>query len=309
MNLTLPDGLRARLHLPTLPALPARLGPVVDRLPGWLPGRSSGPVVVPDRLSIFDPVDLGADEYGARVSVMLAYRNLLIGGEPGGGKSNGIQSILGHAALCPDVRLYLFDGKEVELPMWEPLAEWFVGPDTDEAIAVLEMLRSEMTACYARLRGQAVRKVDVTTGGGMALVVIDELALYSSTFGTGEQQKQFNRLLRDLIARGRAAGVIVVAATQRPSADVIPTSLRDLFAFRWALRCSTAAASDIILGESWASQGFTATDIDPADSGRGIGYLLAEGGIPRRFKAARLTDADIAVLVAAGLTLRSGGAR
>ncbi len=310
MNLHLPADLRARLHLPALPvlpalpALPALPRSVADRLPGWLPGRPSGPVVVSDRLSIFDPVDVGADEYGQRMSVMLAYRNLLIGGEPGGGKSNGIQSILGHAALCPDLRLYLFDANEVQFAPWAPLAEWFVGPDTDEAITVLEMLRSEMTACYTRLRGNNSRKVGPETAGGMALVVIDELALYSATFGTTEQQKQFNRCLRDLIARGRAAGVIVVAATQRPSADIIPTSLRDLFAFRWALRCSTAAASDIILGEGWASQGYTATDIDPADSGRGIGYLLAEGGIPRRFKAAHLTDSDIAALVAAGLTLR-----
>ncbi len=299
MNLHLTGGLRARLPVSALPALPW------DRMPSWLPRPSAGPVAVPDRLSIFDPVDLGADEYGARVSVMLAYRNLLIGGEPGGGKSNGIQSILGHAALCPDVRLYLFDANEVQFAPWSPLAEWFVGPDTDEAVTVLEMLRSEMTACYSRLRGQSARKVGPETAGGMALVVIDELALYSSTFGTTEQQKMFNRCLRDLIARGRAAGVIVVAATQRPSADIIPTSLRDLFAYRWAFRCSTDASSDIILGEGWASQGCTATDIDPADSGRGIGYLLAEGGIPRRFKAAHLTDSDITELVAAGLTLRA----
>jgi S-DNA-T family DNA segregation ATPase FtsK/SpoIIIE len=297
----LSTDLRARLHVPALPALPG-----LDRLPAWIPRRTAGPAVVPDRLSIFDPVDLGADDYGQRVAVMLAYRNLLVAGEPGAGKSTGVQSVLGHAALCPEVRLYLFDANEVQFAPWEPLAEWFVGPDTDEAVSVLEMLRAEMTACYARMRGNS-RKVGPGTPGGIALVAIDELALYSATFGTSAQQKQFNVCLRDLIARGRAAGVIVVAATQRPSADIIPTSLRDLFAYRWAFRCSTDASSDIILGEGWASQGHTATDIDPADSGRGIGYLLAEGGVPRRFKAANLTDADIAVLVAAGLVLR--GAR
>ena len=77
------------------------------------------------------------------------------------------------------------------------------------------------------------------------------------------------------LSRGRAAGVIVVAATQRPSADIIPTSLRDLFAFRWAFRYTTNAASDTLLGQGWASSGYTATDINP--EARGVGWLLAEG--------------------------------
>lgn len=108
--------------------------------------------------------------------MLLAYRNLLIGGEPGSGKSNPIQSVLGHAALCPDVRLYLFDANEVQFAPWEPLAEWFVGPDTDEAITVLEMLRVEMTATYGRMKGNA-RKVAPGEAGGIAVVFIDELAL------------------------------------------------------------------------------------------------------------------------------------
>ena len=38
--------------------------------------------------SMFDPVHLGTDEYGGPVYVNLAERNMLIGGEPGGGKSS-----------------------------------------------------------------------------------------------------------------------------------------------------------------------------------------------------------------------------
>jgi DNA segregation ATPase FtsK/SpoIIIE-like protein len=47
--------------------------------------------------------------------------------------------------------------------------------------------------------------------------------------------------------------MVTVATTQKPSADVVPTFLRDLFGFRWALRCSTPEASDTILGRGWAS--------------------------------------------------------
>ena len=38
-------------------------------------------------LSIFQPVHVGIDEFGELVYVELAERNMLIGGEPGGGKS------------------------------------------------------------------------------------------------------------------------------------------------------------------------------------------------------------------------------
>jgi S-DNA-T family DNA segregation ATPase FtsK/SpoIIIE len=56
-------------------------------------------------LSIFDPVFLGLDEDGQHVTIELVYRNILIGGEPGSGKSVGLNDLVAHAALSPDVRL------------------------------------------------------------------------------------------------------------------------------------------------------------------------------------------------------------
>ena len=89
-------------------------------------------------------------------------------------------------------------------------------------------------------------------------------------------------------------GIIPVEATQRPSADIIPTSLRDLFGYRWAFRCSTEATSDTILGHGWANMGYSATEIDP--QARGVSWLRAEDGIPRRVKAAYLTDSTSSTL-------------
>ena len=51
------------------------------------------------------------------------------------------------------------------------------------------------------------------------------------------------------------SGFCVLAATQRPSTDIVAGSLRALFAFRWALRCSTPDDSDTILGRRWAARG------------------------------------------------------
>ena len=85
----------------------------------------------------------------------------------------------------------------------------------------------------------------------------------------------------------------------------MPTSLRDLFGYRWAFRCSTSASSDVILGHGWAGQGYTAADVDPA--ARGVGWLIAEGGIPRRIKAAFLSDEQVMALAAEAARLRAAG--
>jgi hypothetical protein len=81
-----------------------------------------------------------------------------------------------------------------------------------------------------------------------------------------------------------------------------PTSMRDLFGYRWAFRCTTDSSSDVVRGQGWASEGYTAADIDPL--ARGVGWLLSESGMPRRIKAAYLTDDHIKYLAAYAARLR-----
>jgi len=253
-------------------------------------------------LSIWQPVHLGTHETGRPVYVELAERNLLVGGEPGAGKSVALNLIVAHAALSPDCRLVLVDGKRVELGAWRVCAEPFVGPSIDDAIDTLRGLRQHMEDRYGWLLDNGRRKITRGDEYEPVLVVFDELAYFSATVGEAKQQKEFTGLLRDLVARGRAAGVIVIAATQRPSADIVPTSLRDLFGYRWAFRCSTGASSDVILGHDWAARGYSAADIDPA--ARGIGWLIVEDGEPRRMKSAFLSDDQVAALAAYAARVR-----
>lgn len=94
----------------------------------------------------------------------------------------------------------------------------------------------------------------------------------------------------------------MLAATQKPSIDIVPSALRDLFGFRWALRCATRDASDTVLGSGWASQGYSAADIDPGR--RGVGLLLHEGGIPVRLRTFRLADSDVRAIAERAFRLR-----
>ena len=51
----------------------------------------------------------------------------------------------------------------------------------------------------------------------------------------------------------------------------------------------------MILSVGWAHEGYSARDIDLDHIG--VGWILAEGGLPRRFKAAYLTDDEIELIL------------
>ncbi|WP_205650258.1 FtsK/SpoIIIE domain-containing protein [Actinoplanes solisilvae] len=264
---------------------------------------ADGAVELGPALSIFDPVHVGIDEFGQPVRVPLIYRNMLIGGEPGAGKSALLNALVAHAALSLDCRLCLLDGKQVELGQWRGCADAFVGPDIVKANILLTRLQTMMDRRYTYLLACKRRKITPNDTFLPYVVVIDEIAFYSATTGDKKQREEFAALLRDLVARGRAVGIIVIAATQRPSSDIIPTSLRDLFAWRFAGRCTNDSSSDIVLGHGWANQGWTANSISPNNPGAGL--LIAEGGSPQLIKTAYLDDLVCAAIADYAATLRA----
>ena len=235
-------------------------------------------------LSGYDPVHFGIDEYGQPLQVELASRSLLAGGLVAVGEVRvDLLRRVGHMSQCTDTRIILIDGKIVELILWKDIADFFVGPDPQLVNHVLATLQAEMNRRYEWLTERRRRKV--VKGDGMDLITIwiDELSVFTSVYGTKDSQERFLSLLMDLVQRGPAAGIVVVAATQRPSADIVPTRVRDVFSYRVAFRCATEASSDIILGTDWAKAGFDASKIPP--NRPGVGYCLAEEGRPFRFRS------------------------
>lgn len=254
------------------------------------------------RLSLWQPIPIGVAADGRPVTVTLPERNLLVAGEPGAGKSAAVSMLTATAALDPDATLHLLDGKVVELAEWRPSAEDYAGHDVSDATDLLGKLQQVCEARYELLLDSGKRKVAPGDGLGLHYLIVDELAYYL-TAPNKTQRETFTARLRDIVSRGRAAGIITVAATQRPSADIIPTSIRDLFGFRWALRCTTPSASDMVLGQGWASLGHRADRIDGAH--RGVGLLLHEGGVPVRLKAHYIDDAALAALAARSARARA----
>src|SRR5918911_1251363 len=123
------------------------------------PPLGPGPSIpVGPLMSIFAPLFLGIDEFGQPVYLPLIYRNMLIGGEPGAGKSSLLNTIVGTGSLCHDVNLCLFDGTQVDLGLFEDCADVFVGPDLDLAIHTLQRLQTVMDNRYAFLRARRQQK-------------------------------------------------------------------------------------------------------------------------------------------------------
>src|SRR6201989_1934864 len=121
-------------------------------------------------LSIWDPVHLGTDELGRRVEVTLAERNMLIGGEPGGGKAVALQLIVAHGALSHDWKRVVFDGKRVELGLWKACADRFIGPSVDDAIDTLKWLQGQIDERTGWLLDHPLRKITPDLGSAADLM-------------------------------------------------------------------------------------------------------------------------------------------
>jgi hypothetical protein len=255
-----------------------------------------------DVLSIWQPVHFGVSELGVPVRLSLPERAVLLAGNRGAGKSSGMTVFVAHAAKSPDAELLLIDANRVQLAPWAARARAFAAHDPDDAVGVVELARAELDRRLDLLVSLPGIPLGLTPELGAAhhlplwLLFVDELAYHCSVAGTKTQQNHFYATLRDVVARGRAAGIVVIAATQRPTHDLIPTSLRDLFDIRIAYRTMTRASSDVILGDDMANRGYNATDIDLA--ARGVNWLLAENRDPIRTKTVWIpaeSRADLAV--------------
>ncbi len=258
-------------------------------------------------ISLWDPIPIGVSQRREQVSISLAYRNLLVGGIPDAGKSAAMSMPLAAAALDATAELYLIDGKLLEFAVWEDCATGHAH-EIDEAIELLGEVQKYMQErerdLYNTWKGgdphrgrRQVRKGEYP----LCMLCIDELA----TFTDDDDQKtakEFTKRLRRLVSRGRATGIIVCAATQKPEGKTVDTGLRDLFAYRLAFTCRTPDASDTILGRGLAAAGYNAQNL-PLDT-PGLGYLLAEGRKPHRIRTYYLTDNDVRAYAAWARALR-----
>jgi DNA segregation ATPase FtsK/SpoIIIE, S-DNA-T family len=240
------------------------------------------------------PVAIGCNiQKEVRVFDLADAPHLLVAGATKQGKSVGLNvlvSSLLYAKHPSEMKLVFIDPKMVEFSAYARLLKHYLAVlpsagDEDEEMSnaivkdpknaekILRSLCMEMDQRYALLSKSLVNKVTLynekylnhkllPTEGHRYLpyivVIIDEYADLAMSGGSGPEGRALQRSIMSSIVRlaqkGRAAGIHVVIATQRPSVDVITGLIKANFPARIAFRVSTRVDSNTILDTTGAEK-------------------------------------------------------
>ncbi|HVS43351.1 MAG TPA: DNA translocase FtsK, partial [Candidatus Dormibacteraeota bacterium] len=241
-------------------------------------------------------IALGADVSGQPVIGDLARMpHLLIAGATGSGKSVCINTVLAGfllQATPAQLRLILIDPKRVELGGFADIPHLLVPVVVEPglAVAALRGLVREMEDRYKALSAHRVRNIEGYNAlAGVAplpriVAVIDELADLMMVAAA-----EIEELICRVAQLGRAAGIHLVLATQRPSADIITGLIKANVPSRVAFAVSSGVDSRVILDEAGAEKLL----------GRGdMLYLPIDQGKARRLQGAYLSDRELERLIA-----------
>ena len=193
------------------------------------------------------------------INDMAEMPHLLIAGTTGSGKSVFLNSLI-VSMLCKasaeDLRFIMIDPKQVELTLYNGIPHLLMPVITDTKIAARALVwaAEEMDRRYKLLEENRTRSIEgynAKTGEKLPkiVVIIDELAEFLMTSG-GTTETTIIRIAQ----KGRAAGIHLVIATQRPDKDVVTGLIKANIPSRIAFTVSSAINSRIILDEGGAEK-------------------------------------------------------
>ena len=240
------------------------------------------------------PVALGQDTGGNPVALDLsALPHLLIAGATGSGKSVCINSIVASLLLTktPDqMRILMIDPKRVELTPFNGIPHLMapVIVDVDEVNSALRSLMREMFRRYKQMEEVGTRNIAGYNAKApdplpYLVLIVDELADLMMAGGFEVEQN----LVR-LAQLGRATGIHLVLATQRPSVNVVTGLLKANIPARVAFAVASQVDSRVIL------------DMVGAEKLLGKGDMLVlspDSPKPRRVQGTLVYDEEIDQLV------------
>ena len=206
------------------------------------------------------PIAMGQDTGGAPVALdLMSLPHMLIAGSTGSGKSVQINSIIASFLLTktPDqLRLLMVDPKRVELTPFNGIPH-LIQPVIVEAEEVTDSLRGlnrEMIRRYKQMEELGVRNIEGYNNKAdekmpFIVLIVDELADLMMVAGFEVEQN----LVR-LAQLGRAAGMHLLLATQRPSVNVVTGLLKANIPARCAFAVSSQVDSRVILDAAGAEK-------------------------------------------------------
>lgn len=221
------------------------------------------------------PLCLGIDHLGNKTIIELTQQpHVLIGGQTHAGKSVFLKNLLANIIICKtidEVMFYLIDTKRVDLPLFEGCPQVLeIARTVKEAYYVLKNVLRECEVRYKQLEMARVSNlhewnaVHPENKYHYIVLVIDELAdllLQDKEFRDdpaneawieSENVKKLEFYLQRFTQIARAAGIHMIAGTQRPSHKILSGDIKNNFPCRIGMKVPTHFDSQVILGEQGA---------------------------------------------------------
>ena len=203
---------------------------------------------------------IGEDMRGSPVGIDFSSSvspHLLIAGTTGSGKSVALETILAGMVqhYPPDVlELLLVDPKGTELVSFDgdPHVQGAAGRSAEDAMSVLDDSIAVMERRYDHLRAAKCKDLPELNARSESspvpwrIVVLDE---YADLTAHKDDRAEIEERLKRLAQLGRSAGIHLIVTTQRPTADVISTTIRSNLPAQLALRVRSGTDSRVILDE------------------------------------------------------------
>jgi hypothetical protein len=234
---------------------------------------------------------VGIDETGRPVE-LLTSKPILIGGEPGSGKSTDVWAMLG-SLLQQGIwfRIYVADRKRLEFRRFrdkvgQQLGRMFVADyaeETADCLAMFKKVYTELEARNALLADQGIRKLEEGTEKlPLLILIVDEALDFSSEWKKGESD-----LVR-FTNKCRAAYALTIAMAQYGHAAAFGEG-RKAFGQRLCGRGEKETADTILGNGSWEA-GAHVNEI-PRDQ-PGVQYARDDTGWMVRWKSVKVLDED-----------------
>jgi S-DNA-T family DNA segregation ATPase FtsK/SpoIIIE len=201
----------------------------------------------------------------------------LVAGSTGSGKSEWLKAMVANILLRStpqhvqialiDPKILTFAGVEGSPYLWRPVATTLA-----EAMAILRDAVAEMDARYQMLAREGFVNLGEGIGAGKVdlpflVLIFDEFA--DLILAGRDDKKDFESLVARLAGKGRAAGIHLVLATQRPDRTVVTGLIKSNLPLKVCLKVANAVNAQIVLDEPGAESLFGKGDL-LCDAGRGL---------------------------------------
>lgn len=268
-------------------------------LSGWKPGEPWG----------VDTVT------GEPVHVPLG-RRVMVAGTSGSGKSWSTRALLAAASETEDHRLVVIDPKRVEAINWEHRARTAITPE--DVLDVTDELYAEMVEREQLIpRGEDV--IQISARRPRITVFVDEgaevIAMSKKERAKGTKEEpgdpDWGRIienLRSIARRARAAEIILVWATQKPTMSGeghgIDSQIAGQITYRASLALSSASESQVVFGSDAHEKGWHAHELPMP------GYALLRShpkAQPHHIRTRAMSPKDVIALPARPVWGRAAG--